>query len=184
MKNTFLEKLQYWYWSVVPYHWRPSNLWYKLKCKLWHKYTTIKPRYLDSTWHDRDMVLPHCIFEILSQFIEKECTPEIVEWYGEEGHKIVVNGTEKYVRDEMQELYDWWHQKYNKLYIEEEEKIWQKLETYLPEHTIFKLCYKNSWSKKQYKKYHKLLDILEATAQQELKENMHRLINIMDYMWT
>ena len=103
------------YWNRVPYNWRPGQIWYRFKCWAWYRYTTVKPRYLPHTWTDRDDVLPHVMFEVLSQFIERECTPECIDWEAS-GHMITVDGVEKNVRQEMQELYDWWHQEYNKDY--------------------------------------------------------------------
>ena len=80
--------LKYAYWHTVPYDWRPGQIWCRLKCWAWKRYTTVKPRYLDHTWCDRCDLLPHMMFEILCDFVEKECSPGCVEWYGEHGHKL------------------------------------------------------------------------------------------------
>lgn len=106
--DSLWEKIQFKYWNIVPYDLRPGQLYYKTKCFLFKRYSTVKSRYLGHTWCDRSELLLYTSFEILSDFIENECSPGHIEWYGESGHKITVNGVEKYVRDEMQELYDWW----------------------------------------------------------------------------
>jgi len=174
----------------MPYDWRPGQIWYRLKCFCWHRYTTLKPRYLGHTWHDRCEILPHMMFEILSQFIEKECEPEErIEWYGEYGHKI----GDKYVRDEMQELYDWWHEIYNKLYPAICERLWKKSKKYNP--TVMWVDieddyqeYAPKWATPKDEKFYKLIldsiGNLEDRMAQELKNNLHRIIEIMPYMWT
>ena len=60
------------------------------------------PRYLSRYgWCDRVEALPHIMFEILSKFIEEECSPGIVDWEGSD-HTIDVNGDIVNVRTEMQ----------------------------------------------------------------------------------
>jgi hypothetical protein len=199
----WIEKLQDIYWNIVPYDYRPSQLWYKLKCIVWKRYTTVKSRYLSHQWHDRCTVLPHTMFEILSQFIEKECSPGHVEWYGEYGHKIIVNGEEKYVRDEMQELYDWWHNVYNKEYDVINDKIWEEVHKCDPIGNKFSdwtdkmlnesgEIYAYRWSPKYETKEKeamhfmlmKALNDLEISQHEDLQDKMHRLVNIQPYMWT
>lgn len=184
------------YW---PYDWRPGQVWYRIKCFLWHRYTTVKPRYLGHTWHDRCTVMPHMVFEVLSQFIERECSPGYVDWYGEYGHKIddlknihssKIN-KRKYVRDEMQELYTWWHQVYNKLYPAICERLWRKVSKHNPVVSWVGddiLEYKPEWATlKDEKRYKLCLDAinnLENRMGQELKENLHRIVEIIPYLWT
>jgi hypothetical protein len=64
------------------------------------------------------------MFEILSQFIEKECSPGNVDWDATEHHKAA--------RKEMQELYDWWNNYYNKQYEVDSEAIWKEIEKHNP----------------------------------------------------
>jgi len=179
------------YWKI-PYDYRPHELWYSFKCWAWYRYTTVKSRHLDDKWHDKVSVLPHCMFEILSQFIEKEASPGIVEWYGEYGRKITVDGQEKYVRDEMQDLYSWWHEYYNKKYQEECDALWDEVEKYQPnelweddgEYTIYKPKYD---SEEQKIMYHDILDEiqeLETKTEEILLKNMRRVCNLMPYLWT
>jgi hypothetical protein len=129
------------------------------------------------------------MFEILSQFIEKECSPGHVEWYGEWGHKI--DG--KYVRDEMQELYDWWHNVYNKSRHVEEAKLWEEVSKHRPDTEWVPLddgnfLWDQQWTHEDDKQlYHKHLDAsieLKENMEKQLAENLHRIINIMPYMWT
>ncbi len=193
--NKYGEKIQEIYWSIIPYDYRPSQIFYYFKCLLFKRYNIVKCRYLDCRWHDRDTILAHTMFEILSQFIEKECSTDNIEWYGEYGSKIIVNGKEKYVRDEMQDIYDWWHKKYNKEYPETEDIWWEKRLQYSPEmkyvqSEVHKNCstvefiYKTSDHKYHYQQILQIMNDLDQHIHKELQDYMHRIVNIMDYMWT
>ena len=199
-----LEKIQYAYWSIIPHHLRPGQLWYRLKCWVWHRYSTVKPRDLPHTWVDRSHLMPHMIFEILSKFIEKECGEDcFVEWYGDEPHMIEVDGKQVNVRDEMQDLYDWWHQDYlrNIDHIHDEWHEHRKLHVYnvftrLTDQTL-------DWADPDYDELEEggtqysspeaeienNRIFAEATARKsayeaELNSRLHRIINIIPYMWT
>ena len=183
------------YYRIVPYHFRPTQIWYYLKGRLWKKYNTVRARYLPYTWTDRIDVLPHIMFEVLSEFIEKECSPGHIEWYGEHGHKIEINGKMKYVRDEMQDLYNWWHDVYNSAYNEIEEDLWSKIEEVCPENTFlpvdynphilkWELTFKNDGDEIIYEDLMRQLAKLEQNKEKKLDEMSHRLINIRQYLWT
>lgn len=174
-----INKIQYVYWDIVPYDYRPGQLWYRFKCWAWKRYTTIKPRYLPHTWCDKDHLMAHAMFELLSTFIEDECSPGHVQWYGEYGYKIEVNGQEIYVRDEMQALYDWWHNQYNKAHTEETDKIYDEAidEPLCDENGIFCMSDHNH---EVYGRANKL----EESYEKQLDENLIRLLKIRRYMWT
>jgi hypothetical protein len=189
-------KIKYWYWKNIPYNFRPSEVWYMLKCFLWKRYTVIKPRYLPYTWCDRVDVLPHMIFEVLSQFIEQECSPGHVDWEGT-GHMITVNGKSVNVRDEVQELYDWWHNVYIKEYEEVNEILWKEAEKHSPvecenleEDEIFGKFYtleQHFTTTEDKELYHKCLmaiNKLENIQRKDLLSRMHRVVNLTPYLWT
>lgn len=192
----WIEKIRYKYWDLIPYDYRPHEIWYKIKCFVWHRYTTVKPRYLGHTWCDRSDLLPNMMFEILSDFIENECSPGHVEWYHSDkfhpGHKIKRAGREIWVRDEMQDLYDWWH----KTYIPWSENPPEREEWYEYEnkHVLTSKDNLNEWfndrkydSEESKKEAQRLFDVLhkkEDDMERQLKRNLHRVLNIMDYMWT
>lgn len=175
--------------------WHPKELWYNFKCWAWKRYSTVKPRTLPHTWCDRSHLLPHMMFEILSQFIEKECSPGHIEWYGEHGHKITVDGKEKYVRDEMQDLYDWWHQEYLKRYPELENKMWEDVQAHDKAHKVSDFreedgtCYWDPQfdTPEEADRGHELrmrLYWLEQAAENALNRRLERLLKIRRYMWT
>lgn len=191
------------YYDIVPHDWRPHQIWYRLKCRLFKRYTTIKCRYMPHTWMDRTAVLPHTMFEILSRFIEEECSPGHVEWYGEWGHKITVDGQEKYVRDEMQHLYDWWHQVYNKEYEEVNDILWKEIykhpstrdtipvdadDNEVEEDDAEWFRWEPEFPTEEDKEIHDCclhaVNKLERMQDAKLQEMMHRLVNLTPYLWT
>lgn len=207
MKETLWDKIRHTYWRIIPYDWRPGQIVYRLKCFLWKRYSTVKPRSLPHTWCDRCELLPHMMFEILSQFIERECSPGIVEWYGEYGHKITVDGEERYVRDEMQSLYDWWHYTYLKAFPETEEALWAAARPYHPVKEFVDISEEDKddaeeigldregwvewapeWESEEAEElwnlYMEAQQKLERRAEAELTARMHRLVNIKPYLWT
>ncbi len=106
---SLLDRVKRFYWKLIPYDWRPGQILYRLRCFFWYRYTVIHPITLPHyTWTDRCTLLPHFMFQILVDFVDKECSLVWVDWYGKYPHLIMVDGVEKNVRDEMQDLYDWW----------------------------------------------------------------------------
>lgn len=174
------------------WHWK--ELYYQVKCWAWQRYTTVKPRFLGHTWCDRSRLLPHMMFEILCQFVEDECSPGIVEWYGENGHKLEVNGKEKYVMDEMKDLRDWWLNQYHKRYPAMEERIWQELRE-IDKHKLsdFReeddVCY---WDPQYETTEHaeqadlllKRLNLIEYAVENALDRRLERLLRVRRWMWT
>jgi len=190
MSDTWIDKIKHFYWQHWPYDWRPGQAWYRLECFLWHRYSTIRPRYLGHTWSDRCELMSHAMFEILSQFVEQECSPGHVEWYGEWGHKI----GDKYVRDEMQELYDWWHTIRNKEMEEVNDMLWAEAHKHEPfAHFVpigdgslveWKQQFYNDEDEAIYKCCLNACNKLERMMDAALQERLHRLVNIIPYLWT
>jgi hypothetical protein len=189
-------KIKYKYWELISYDWRPFQIWYRLKCFLWKRYTTVKPRYLGHTWCDRVATLPHTMFEILSDFIEKECVGGPVAWYHEDSHKVVVNGVERFRMDEMLALYNWWHLKYNKAYKEIEEDWWKKVQALevkdeWPEEEFegekvyrWEKKFKSEEHERLYNFYLDRMHDLDYRVSEELDLMLHRLINVRQSLWT
>jgi len=190
---TRLEKMQRLYWKIVPHDWRPSEVWYRLKCFLFKRYTTVKPKTLPyHTWVDRDVLLLHTMFQILTDFVEQECSPGVINWYHEHAGKIRVGGKEKFVRDELQDLYNWWQQvpegasydytcpKLNKF----REKVYSKLPPIrfekIPDSEYFEMVS----DKTRYDKYCVKLIHLENKQRKVTKEYMKRLVRVSEYLWT
>lgn len=177
--------------------WHPIELWYRFICWLWRRYSTVKPRWLDHTWCDRSELMAHAMFEVLGRFIEQECSPGVIEWYGRYGRKITVNGESKYVRDEMCDLWDWWRYDYLAGFDKRRKAIDDELEkldydsalsqfdgdasgefwTYNPQ-------YKTPEAAARAKELLNQLTALEAEQECELQLRLHRLIDIREHLWT
>ena len=166
----------------------PRRIWYKLKCFFWHRYTTVKPRWLKyHTWCDKDYLLAYASFEILARFIEKECSPGIVEWYGSQQYMVKVRGKMTNVRSEMQVLYDWWLKTYLKKYDQLDEQIWAKIhpiEKMVVKNSQLKFEHKNEEDKQTAKRLYNMLRYLEIRKERELDNMLCRLMRIRQYMWT
>lgn len=82
--------------------------WYWLKCRVWHRYNVVYIRSLPPTWNDRDQVMLHAAFQLLTDFVDRErpdyktCSfDSLVLEYGDDSESI---DTALQIR----ELYDWW----------------------------------------------------------------------------
>jgi hypothetical protein len=132
------------------------------------------------------------MFEILSQFIEEECSPGHIEWYGEHGHKLPSG---KYVRDEMQDLYDWWHQVYLVEYPAVEAMLFEKAEKHGPVGSLWKPLedrdlfeydpdFETEEDGELYSVYMLAVSKLERICEADLNNKMRRMIDIRESMWT
>ena len=163
--------------------------WYNFKCWAWYRHTTIKPRYLPHTYMDYSDILPHMIFEILSQFLEKECSPGHVEWYGDYSHKVMVGDKEVFVMDEMRYLYNWWHTYYNKEVKEVYAILWAEAEKHMPiarfnEDDIYGPYFSSAEDKEIFEKCSEAAFRLEVKTERELLDKMRRVCNVYESMWT
>jgi len=118
--DTVWEKISHFLWfkvyCTIPHDWRPKEMWYRFKCWAWNRYSTVKPRKLDHTWIDRSHLVYYVVFEVLSDFIEKELNKQ------SEDHPIPVNlGSENNDWDaaekELREIHRWWINDFDEDYI-------------------------------------------------------------------
>lgn len=151
--------------------------WYRLKCRAWYRYTTIKPRELDHEWHDRDTLIPYCMFEILQQFIELELDGGdggVVDWQADEPHRRA--------HAELMELYRWWREEYLqrdrhaglfarwcKTSWDVSASVWSRKDptrsAYFDNEDVVNSC-------------------IDDTMNGELERRCKRLIDVMGFMWT
>ncbi len=75
------------------------NPWYSIKCRLWHRFNVVYVKTLPPTWMDRDTVLLHAAFQILTDFVEKEKPFD---------HFDTENSPNKREWVELRALYVWW----------------------------------------------------------------------------
>ena len=175
--------------------WHQSDLWYRFKCWAWHRYSTVRPRYLGHTWVDRCELLPHVIFEIISDFVENECSPGHIEWYSENSHKVTVNGKEKFVRDELQDIYNWWHKKMHGSYPALEDELLEKMAMCSSDRELHAIPgnprlmeWRQEWDdperESDYKSLSEQYREFEDRVDREKLEYMHRAVNCYRSLWT
>jgi len=141
---------------------------YYAKCWLFHPYNRIKIKTLPPTWTDADTVIVHAMFQILTDFIDKECSPGNIDWDSEPTHRKV--------RKTLQELYDWWHNVYLKF------DAWEGYDKNKGTKSPFK---NGKFSLNKYdNKWFDIVADKEMELDKELTKNLKKLIDIKDYMWT
>lgn len=164
-----------------------SDLWYRLKCWAWHRYSTVRPRTLPHTWCDRSHLLPHVMFEVLGRFLEEECGEDgIVDWDSDEQHRTAMA--------EMRELWRWWNEEYLKFDgmdlldgVEAPSLLEDGPRRRLGDGTeVFSM--KFHWSSDEaraaYDEASAASYEAEAAMEAELKSRMKRLVDVKDFMWT
>ena len=174
--------------------WHPRELWYQVKCFAWKRYSTVRPRRLPHTWVDCSDLLPHVMFEVLSRFIENECSPGHIEWHCEHSHKSTRDGEEVFVRDELQAIYDWWNITYSKEYPKKQNELLDRMVAFDPDRLFRETDNPNfmelapEWNdpeaKESYDSASSEFIALEKRAEQERMEFMHRLVEVSQSMWT
>lgn len=195
---TLIDKLRKLYYKIIPYDYRPHNLYYQFICWIWYRYRSVKPRTLPGqTWIDRDKLLEHTSFEILSQFMEKElkgyrsedwsyyyadCVSDLVDFGGSKKDPYYV----------LDYLYRWW-----KFYNEKKERLgesWDKLREQHCKSSFDKIDDSNflalnyNWDTPENEK---IADLIfkrymkkENKFYEELTENLILLIRLRRFMWT
>ena len=108
---------------------------------------------------------------------------------------------EIFVMDEMKSLYDWWHNDYGKEYQRKCDEIWEEVETCRPEYYFRKIeshpqarghenyykydpKFKTQENRTKYKDLLKKVNQIEQEYEEQLQTNLHRLVNIIPYLWT
>lgn len=132
----------------------------------------LKIHTLNDSWHDSDELLLHGCFQILVNFIENEKPAETVDWKGSG------DGAFEAWR-EMQSLYRWW---------KEERAMRKDVEYDMPDDYII-VAEDGAVTFNDEKYPHVNRYILEQSAldqswYQEDSDNLHRLVNVRQWMWT
>lgn len=155
--------------NMIPHKWRPRQIWRRFLYRFFIKCTTYTPRYLPKNcWVDKDAILEHMCFEILSKFIEKESTCSFVDWYYNDPCNKTESG--KFIIDELKELYDWWHHRYIPGKTKLLDRLWEKLD----------------WRKVklEHKELYNYIKYVDEKLHRELETNLVKLVKIRRYMWT
>lgn len=184
MQDSLLDKIKYFYWDHWPYDYRPGQIWYRIKCRFWHKYNIIKIKKLPSTWCDRDRILFHANMQILVDFIEREKPYE---------HIVIEGGNHDAEWAELKVIYDW-YKKYPEPYKSQEEEIYKKLESSTPwepfgeedKETLSNgmTVYTMSECPEDRSKIYQELNDLENKLFNDEQDMLQRLIKIRWILWT
>ena len=131
---------------------------------------------LEKGWHDKDEVLIHAAFQLLTDFMELEQPQKIIVWSRDAGHRKAWK--------EMMSLYRWWKKerpvrdkKYRKIKVPKmiSRKTDDNCYTLEP---VDKVAYKKyaAIDRKRFKDEEKWF--------KDDQKNLHRLIEIRQYLWT
>ena len=134
---------------------------------------------LEKGWCDKDYVLLHAVFQLLVDFVEKEKPDQIVDWYSDPAHK--------HAWREIRSLYRWWTQRrparrspLDEHGLKKPPMRWKKI----PGSDNSQLM---DYDKKKYAAYDAALKNhwrLEKKWDVEEQRNLHRLIEVRQFLWT
>ena len=139
----------------------------------------LKIETLDKGWCDRDYILLHAAFQVLVDFIEKEKPDRIIDWGANDEHRNAWR--------EMRELFRWW----KRVRPERKSPLDDKRLKVPP--MKFKEIPGSEYQeliepdKRKYVKYYQAMKKhaeLEQKWDEEDQRNLHRLINVRQFMWT
>ena len=143
---------------------------------------TLNIHTLDKSWCDKDEVLLHAAFQLLTDFIERECPDQIVNYnHSEESQKRW---------DELQALYHWWtvvRPSRQDSLLDPSLKT-PPIETQPSYGSDGSIRYRQRipYNPADYPEYHQAL-VLSAQLEQawfeEDQQHLHRLVDIRPYLW-
>jgi hypothetical protein len=169
-------------WKLRPrYVWaRITDTVYYVKCALWKRYNVVRVKTLPPTWTDRDNLLLHANFQILTDFLNKELhgrRPDPNYYDSEEFKEADPLWQESCrrrdaVEQELWDLNDWWHN--------ERQRAWDSL------YDGRMFCYRNrkSLSADEAELMRKASYDLEEALNRKDEQQLKRLIELRQYMWT
>jgi len=139
----------------------------------------LKIRTLEKGWCDKDHLMLHAAFQLLVDFVEQEKPEAFIDWNHSPEHRQVWK--------EICALYKWWTETRPARKSPLDEKSikkppirWKKV----PGSEKLQLV---PYDKRKYAGYDralKRLSRLEARWEEEDQRNLHRLVNIRQFLWT
>ena len=139
----------------------------------------LKINTLGKAWCDKNEVLLHAAFQLLTDFIDQEKPDKIVDWNANELHRKAWK--------EIILLYNWWKKERPARKSPLRDKRIKhpplKFEK-VPGSDLRKVILPD---KKKYQNYYRALEEhlrLEQKWEQEDQRNLHRLIDIRKFLWT
>lgn len=139
----------------------------------------LKIHTLEKGWCDKDHVMLHAVFQLLVDFVEQEKPDQIVDWNSDPVHKQAWK--------EIRSLYRWWMQTRPARKSPLDEKglkkppmRWKKIDGTENRQLV-------DYDKKKYAAYDGALKKhwqLEKKWDEEDQRNLHRMIEIRQFLWT
>ena len=136
-------------------------------------------RTLRNGWQDKDKVMLHAAFQLLADFVEQESPDKHIDW----SHDAVHRRAWKEIRD----LYQWWTRTRPSRRTPLDDKKITKPPLRFEKVAGTTLRRLVTPDKKKYAAYHRALrqhTRLEQQWRSEDQRNLHRLINIREFLWT
>ena len=139
----------------------------------------LKIQTLEKGWYDKDQVLLHAAFQLLTDFVEQEKPNKIVDWNVDELHRKAWK--------EIKSLYNWWQKERpaRKSPLDDTRLKHPPLKfEKIPGSDLYKMVEPD---KKKYARYYRALRghwKLEQKWEKEDQHNLHRLIDIREFLWT
>jgi hypothetical protein len=131
------------------------------------------------SWHDKDKILLHAAFQLLVDYVEQEQPAKRIDWSADARHRKAWK--------EIMSLYRWWMKERTK-----RKSVLDRKNIKRPEYKTEKIPGKNArklispdW--KKYAAYYRLLDLYQRQKTKwaaDDQKNLHRLIDIREYLWT
>jgi len=139
----------------------------------------LKIHTLEKGWCDKDYIILHAVFQILVNFVEQESPDKIVDWNSDPEHKHAWKA--------IRSLYRWWTQTRPSRKSPMDAKglkkplmKWKKI----PGSENYQLV---DYDKNKYAAYEAAMKKhwrLEKKWEEEDQRNLHRLIDIRQFLWT
>jgi hypothetical protein len=139
----------------------------------------LKIHTLEKGWSDKDHVMLHAVFQLLVDFVEQEKPDQIVDWNSDPAHKQAWQ--------EIRSLYHWWTQTRpaRKSPLDEKDlkkppMRWKKIDGTENQQLV-------DYDKKKYAAYDAALKKhwrLEKKWDEEDQRNLHRMVEIRQFLWT
>jgi hypothetical protein len=139
----------------------------------------LKIHTLEKGWCDKDRVMLHAVFQLLVDFVEQEKPDQIVDWNSDPGHKQAWK--------EIRSLYRWWTKTLRARNSPLDEKGLKKPPMRLKKIEGNENLQLVEYDKNKYAEYHAALKKhwrLENNWDAEDQRNLHRMIEIRQFLWT
>jgi hypothetical protein len=134
---------------------------------------------LKAGWHDKDKVMLHAAFQLLTDFVEQEFPGKYIDWNHDAVHRRAWK--------EICDLYQWWTKTRPSRRTPLDDKRIIKPPVRFQKVAGTKFSRLMSPDKNRYEAYYRALrrhTRLEQKWRREDQRNFHRLVNVREFLWT